>query len=459
MQADEASKVAKEIPKSVTSDGELESDMTGQAEHEQEKELDEVSYNGKAAKDLSLTFAEFLNKIKANSREPSPVLENTSDGKDELKEEESLPRTALEAENSSGCLEENILCSDEGVFERGSHSPDKSKEDLLVTSVEKVESSVEEVDGAEVMGDLHEKRESDAGILREEVKKDEERQDVESLKEEQNVLAKDSTDDEEIETRKDDDIQKSEEDDCFIPETQQSQNVEASVKADDDLFISPTKAISGSLPSILKLSLTPVIKLQKLNDADLLRLSPDPSKCTFSRLDINSSPKVFTSSEDEPTPNRFASRLRQLQSDGTPRSNASKKSLKPTAGGSAEQNSKAEVLQKRATRRKSQMSNKRLQSSQADLAELAERFELDGIQPLDDETDMDQSLDQIDNDSQLKRVLNEPVRKDGKVVENSSKEDHVNQTRSKGQRKDRGKKQVEVCDEKDMSFLFNLQIF
>ena len=373
---DEVSETHKDTPNLTDSNEECGTDEARQSKTVTEKEVNGDAEISNAPEPSTISFANFLSKLKEKSQESAPVLTDTPVATNNAKEES----TAVEAKSFTVCTKESLTTE---AAESG--SPRENQEIFLSAVLDNVENSVEEmeIDSCEMVEGLPTKSESDAGVIGE---REEMEVHYSPKEEQQQVLAKDSTDDEEVQTKRLDTIDKSEDDDCIIPETQQSQD--ASDKVDDNVFISPTKPISGSEPSEMKLSLTPIVKLQKLNDADLLRLSPDPSKCTFSKLDINSSPKIFTSSEEEPTPKRFISRLHRLQTDESPRST---KSLKRAS------TSKAKKVQQ--GRRKKGV-NKSLQSSQADLAELAERFELDGIQPLDDETDMDQSMDTMTNESQ-----------------------------------------------------------
>ncbi|XP_038045244.1 telomere-associated protein RIF1-like [Patiria miniata] len=395
----------------------------------------EVSHSDTTQEGKPLTFEGIFSTVKkSEEKSVAPALAVSSNSKDDEKQVKSLPPAKTEVEFSTDSTKGEPTGCAEGAIETGVRTP----EDMLPTASENLGIGQEKRVQAGNVESLLKKQESNGNTL--EV--------VETGKEDQKVLAKDSTDDESGDDKKD---EKSAEGVFVIPETQQSPSMEMAVsKADDILAISPARSGSDSQPANLKLNLTPVIKLQKLNEADLLRLSPDPSKCSFGKLDINSSPKMFTSSEEEATPNRFVTRLRLLSSDDASKSNKKEKSLKRAASEPAMPNSKSEkMVQKRAARGRCQRpAKKSLQSSQADLAELAERFELDGIEPLADETDMDQSVDQMDSESQSEQVS--LSNHDG-ISDSVSEADSGSGRGSAGPRKVRGRKRKDVSGKQNPS--------
>ena len=172
----------------------------------------------------------------------------------------------------------------------------------------------------------------------------------------------------------------SESPELMTPPKRSSKSVEKSLAQE----VTPPKGVSQSQIE-RKVMVTPVIKLQKMSVMDILRYSPTADSNTFARLDVDSSPKVFSSKKVKQE-GRFKRHQSQEVVRSSPRSKRSslersssfdgvfattKDGQSSAAGGVAKQQG--------------------LLTSQADLAELAERFELDGIEPLEDESDGSQT--------------------------------------------------------------------
>ncbi|XP_022090786.1 telomere-associated protein RIF1-like isoform X2 [Acanthaster planci] len=334
-----------EMPKLIsTKAGGLESSVASiESELREEGKLqgyDAVLESEKEQSGKMLTFEGILSKLKKSEEQSvAPALETPPVDNDDITQAKYPPATT-DTEGSSASTTEKPASSDEEEIEFGFPPSERQSGNDIPTASEKVESDGEKHALAEDMERLPQEQELDGKVSGEEAG-----QDVGSNGTEGKVLAKDSTDDE-GDDKKDGQLG---EDDFAIPETQQSQSVEmASDIADDSLAISPVRSVGDSRPTDLKLNLTPVIKLQKLKEADLLHLSPDTSKCSFAKLDINSSPKIFTSSEEEATPRRLISRHKRLSSDETSTGDRKENTLKRVASDPAVAGSKsAKVVQKK----------------------------------------------------------------------------------------------------------------
>ena len=169
-----------------------------------------------------------------------------------------------------------------------------------------------------------------------------------------------------------------------------TKNVSITHKADGDLLpqeVTPPK--SSQCPTDQSVIVTPVIKIKKMSVQDILRYSPSAATDSqFARLDVDSSPKVFPSSQEK------GSRFRRHKSEEVRASPRLKRSQGRTSSfdDMVIMETQSEEILSRSPKLKSLAGKQQgLMTSQADLAELAEHFELDGIEPLDDEADVNQA--------------------------------------------------------------------